>query len=236
MDDIDILVRREDIVRAVTVLERAGWRGEGGVQSDDIVRRSRVLHAWQFYRAEDESADLHWNPVVRCFSPELAQCFWDAAETVDLYGKPAAIPCPADLLFHACAHGLQWSWTPQIRWIPDALTVMASQVEWNRVALLAGKAEMNVRLHRALSYLNKAFDARVPAELLNELKIAGDQRRESREYELLQRQCPLGFSDRVRWHVSNFRRIREFDAEWRERFAGVSFLEYLALFPKFSPS
>jgi hypothetical protein len=237
MDDVDILVHRADLLRAASVLERAGWRAEGRTGTADIVRRSRVLHAWQFSRGEDESADLHWHPVLRCFSPEVGELFWTNAQTVQLFGKPVGVPCAADLLFHACAHGLQWSWTPQIRWIPDALTVMASPaspVDWQRVALLAEKAEMNVRLHRALDYLRKTFDAPVPEALLGRLATAGDQPRESREYELLQRPCPLGVLDRARWHIGNFRRIRKFDLEWRDGLAGVSFLQYLALFPKFS--
>ena len=234
MDDVDLLVHRADLLRAASVLEGGGWRAQGPTQTADIVRRSRVLHAWQFSRGEDESADLHWHPVLRCFSPEVGELFWTNAETVQLFGKPVGIPCAADLLFHACAHGLQWSWTPQIRWIPDALTVMASPIDWHRVALLAEKAEMNVRLHRALEYLRKTFDAPVPEALLGRLETAGDQRRESREYELLQRPCPLGVVDRAHWHISNFRRIRKFDLEWRDGLAGLSFLQYLALFPKFS--
>ncbi|MEQ1949351.1 MAG: nucleotidyltransferase family protein [Bryobacteraceae bacterium] len=232
MDDVDVLVPRESLRPAVEALERAGWQAEGGFNRDDVIRRSRVMHAWQFERGQ-EHADLHWNPVLRCFSPEVAGLFWASTEAATLFGKQILIPSPADLLFHACAHGLQWSWTPQIRWIPDAISISSGPVDWERIAILAEKAEMSVRLHRGLRYLRNVFQAPIPESLLARLENAGGAH-EVREYDLLQRECPLGFADRVHWHVSNFRRIRRFDSNWRHRFGPVSFAEYLLLFPKLS--
>lgn len=234
MEDVDLLVPRVQIEDAVAVLLKAGWRSEADRPVADIVRMSRIHHAWHFFRGEDERCDLHWRPVLRCFSPRVEELFWRDAESVSVFGKPARIPCPTDLVFHACAHGLQWSWTPQIRWIPDVLTVLASPIDWGRIEELSAEADMNYRLLRALLYLHDRFATAVPPEILKKLATAGNQERERREYELLQKPCPLGLGDRINWHVTNFRRIRRFDSEWRETFGAIPFIRYLILFSRFA--
>jgi hypothetical protein len=195
------------------------------------MRKTRVRHAWQFSRGEDESCDLHWHPVLRCYSPAVAELFWEGARSAELLQRPVSVPCATDLLFHVCAHGLQWSWTPQIRWIPDALTVLRSsaEIDWERLLNLAALAEMNVRLHHALGYLRERFEAPVPVTVLGRLQSAGGHW-ERREYLLLQKECPLGLAGRARWHLTNFHRIRPFDADWSGGFWGTAFAEYVFVF------
>ena len=232
MEDVDLLVHPDDVEGAAQTLQRAGWIPEEGAGLDEIVRAKRVRHAWQFNSAGGESCDLHWHPVLRCYSPAVAALFWQGARGARLLQREVNVPCPTDQLFHACAHGLQWSWTPQIRWVPDALAVLRSspELDWDRLLNLAAHAEMNVRLHHALGYLRETFEAPVPLTVLDQLQSAGDVRREEREYLLLQKECPLGLTDRALWHVTNFRRIRRFDREWAGRFWGPAFAEYISAF------
>jgi hypothetical protein len=231
MEDVDLLVRPRDVEPAVETLLRAGWLPEEGAGIAAILRGKRVHHAWQFNRGADESCDLHWHPVLRCYAPAVGELFWQGVRRADLLHQPVGVPCATDLLFHVCAHGLQWSWTPQIRWIPDALTILQSapQIDWERLANLAAHAEMNVRLHQGLSYLRERFQAPVPLTALPRLAASGSSW-ERREYLLLQKECPLGLADRARWHITNFHRIRRFDAGWCGSFWGTGFAEYVAVF------
>jgi len=235
MEDVDLLVHPDDVEAAARTLQHAGWIPEEGAGITEIMRGKRVRHAWQFNSANGESCDLHWHPVLRCYSPAVAALFWQGARGASLLQQEVNVPCPTDQLFHVCAHGLQWSWTPQIRWVPDALAVLRSSIEvdaldWDRLVTLAAHAEMNVRLHHALSYLRDTFEAPVPLAVLERLHAARNIRREDREYLLLQKECPLGFRDRALWHVTNFRRIRRFDPEWASRFWGPAFAEYISTF------
>jgi hypothetical protein len=232
MEDVDLLVKPEAIARAVGVLFAAGWKAEDGATAADILRFSRVRHACQFTRGEEESCDLHWHPVVRCYSPLVRQWYWEGAVEARLMGHPVRVPAATDQLFHVCAHGLQWSWTPQIRWVPDSLVILRKpeQVDWPRLGRLAAEGRMNVRLHRALCYLRQRFAVPVPATLLEELEKAPTWRWEEREHELLQKRCPLGMADRVRWHTTQFRRIRRFDEQWRNCNWPGGFVNYLGAF------
>ncbi len=171
---------------------------------------------------------------MRCFAPRVGEAFWNGAEPVEIGEFRALVPCAADQLLHACSHGLQWSWTPQTRWVSDAMTILTSHaaVDWVRFCELAKAAGMCVRLHAALVYLSDHMQAPIPAQVMGELLSASSTSGawERREYRLLQKPCPLGEIDSVWWHVTNFRRIRRYDDAWRKKPAVIAFPEYLRAF------
>lgn len=229
MRDFDLLIPEEDLHRAVLHLEKAGYVAEGKRSPDAVLRSVRIGHGWQFFLGDEQSCDLHWRPVVRCFSPEVTRLFWQSAENVPLRGGTAAVPCATDQLFHVCAHGLQWDWLPQIRWIADAVTVMREPIDWDRICRLAAEARMRVRLARALRYLQGRFAAPVPHGIPERLERSTTNW-ERREYRLLLKPCPLGALDSFEWHVHHFRRIRRFDAGWSKVPFWIGLPQYVETF------
>jgi hypothetical protein len=231
--DVDFLVPPGQVHSAAAALAQAGWTAEGRLTAAQIQDQMRVRHAWQFYRTGDGGelllCDLHWHPVVRCYAPRVAAMFLEGAETAAWESQALRIPCATDLLFHTTAHGLQWSWTSPLRWIPDAWFVLrAGPVDWDRFRTLAVEGEMTFRVHRALEYLKTHFDAAVPEPVLETL--APSPPWQSREQALLEQPSPLGLADAARWHLYNFRRLRRFDPEWQGSTAMAGFASYLKLF------
>jgi hypothetical protein len=137
--------------------------------------------------------------------------FCDAAETSPLAYGTVAVLSSTDQLFHVCAHGLQWDWSPPIRWIADALTVMREPIDWDRIGRLAAESSMRIRLASALRYPQFRFGAPVPRDILERLEHAAP-RWERREQRSLLKPCPLGALDSAAWHAYNFHRLRPFDA------------------------
>ncbi len=229
MRDIDLLVHERDLDAAIAYLIRAGYVAEQGFENSAILKQVRVGHAWQFSLGTEQSCDLHWRPVVRCYSPEVAKLFWEGARDVKPGNVTALVLSPTDQLFHVCAHGLQWDWVPQIRWIADAVTVLREPIDWDRITRLATVSCMRVRLAHALSYLARSFGAPIPASLPGRLERSAPGW-ERREYRLLLKPCPLGVFDSVAWHAYHFRRIRPFDAGWSRVPVWVGFPQYLQTF------
>lgn len=229
MRDFDLLVAPEAVEAAARQLAAAGYASDDGWTIDAILRHARVGHAWQFSLGREQSCDLHWRPVVRCYSPEVARLFWEgAAEMASEYGPITALS-PTDQLFHVCAHGLQWDWVPQVRWIADAVTVMREPVDWARIGRLADEAPMRMRLARALDCLGRRFGAPVPPGFPAHLESSAPPW-ERCEYGLMLKPCPLGPADSVRWHLHHFRRIRAFDPEWSGEPFWLGFPQYIAAF------
>ena len=229
MRDVDLLVHERDLEAAIIHLTRAGYEAERHFQTSVILQHLRVGHAWQFSLGTGQSCDLHWRPIVRCYSPEVARLFWEDAKTVSLGEATAWVLSPTDQLFHVCAHGLQWDWIPQIRWIADAMTVLREPIDWDRITRLATESCMRVRLAEALSYLARSFSAPVPASLPGHLERSAPHW-ERHEYRLLLKPCPLGLFDSIAWHAYHFRRIRSFDRAWSSAPAWLGFPQYLKAF------
>ncbi len=248
MGDIDFLVRVPDAVGAFEALRRAEWIPEDGLPSGDLPDQMRVRHAWQFNRGPEEICDLHWHPVVRCYSPRVAEKFWSHRRRARIGEHSLQIAGASEQFFHACAHGLQWSWTPQTRWVPDAMTILngggaesgngesraaaedRGAVDWNAVTELAMDAQMTIRLLDAMEYLSARLEAPVPRGAIEALRNHKAPNWERREHELLQKPAPLGAADRVRWHLANFRRLRPFDREWGRKPFGLGLAGYLRAF------
>lgn len=228
MRDFDILVSEQDLEAAIARLQELGYSADGDFPARAILRQTRVGHAWQF-SANGQSCDLHWRPVVRCYSPDVTRMFRDSAETAPLGDTTVAVLSPTDQLFHVCAHGLQWDWNPPIRWIADALTVLREPIDWERMFRLATASCMRTRLASALDYLRIRFEAPVPPAITERLEQAAPGW-EAREHGLLQKPCPLGTFDSVSWHVYHFRRLRPFDPDWRSAPLWVAFPQYLETF------
>jgi hypothetical protein len=232
MCDFDLLVHEQDLGPAIELLQRFQWQAEDDRPIGDVLRQRRVGHAWQFSLPDQQGCDLHWRPVLRCYSPTVSSFFWDTSETAPVYGQTARIPSTTALLFHVCVHGMQWSWSRHSRWVADALTLLNSgrPIDWPALNLLARNANMTVRLRAALAYLSGRFHAPVPQPILDELAAITATEWEHREAIILLKECPLGFRDSLSWHISHFRRIWPFDAYWRKAPFWISFVSYLRTF------
>ena len=228
MGDVDLLIHGDHIKPALEALTRDGWQAEGAATIPEILREARVRHAWQFNRGSEE-CDLHWRPMARGYSPEIARSFWEKAETVPWRGSSLEVPSPTEQLFHVCVHGMQWTWNAELWWAADALTILRipGEIDWERLRRLAAAAGMTQMLVRALRHLEDRFGASIPPSSLAGTVI---RRGEEREFALLQKPCPLGLKDSIAWHVTNFQRLRKFDAEWSRRSAWIGFAGYLKAF------
>lgn len=227
MGDFDLLIHPHDIEAAVRLLLQNGWRAEEGCSTEAILRQSRVRHAWQVLHGETQNCDLHWRPLARCNSPQVAEAFWRASETVGLDGHAVKVPCPTDQLFHVCVHAMHWEWTPNLYWVADALTVLGdAEIDWGRAAGLAAGSNMGTPFTQALATLASEFHYAVPERALA-VEVAAWERR---EYALMQKPCPLGLFDSASWHIHHFRRLRPFDPRWSEVPVWIGFPQYVAAF------
>ena len=227
MGDFDLLIHRGDLDRAAGLLLRNGWRAEEGRSLEAIQRHSRVGHACQFSRSGGQNCDLHWHPLIRCYSPQVAEMFWRAAETVDLAGHAVKVPCQTDQLLHVCVHGLHWERPPNLYWMADAITVLrGGELDWDRAAALATRSNMRALFAHALLVLAARFRIAVPGKIFDLDAPAW----ELREYALMQKPCPLNLSDRLAWHRYHFRRLRPFDRQWSEAPFWLGFPQYLSTF------
>jgi hypothetical protein len=154
--DLDILVRKDDVLPASRILMAEGYRAH---LSLTLAQEAAFLDQhceYAFGRERDgSSVELHWEIVPPEFGlPVSGWRLWDDLRPISLLGRPAFSPAAEDLLVILCAHGSKHLWN-RLGWICDVAELIRSHpgLDWPRALDRARAlgAERMVRLGLALA-------------------------------------------------------------------------------------
>jgi hypothetical protein len=183
MSDVDILVRPEQVRRAIQALEHRRWyRRRGPPFTDGFFT---VHYAWPFRHPGGAEVDLHWYLLDQSCFPDADADLWQAAVGAQIDGRPIRALSPADHLLHTCVHGAEWDRVPTVRWVADALAILRGvpgQLDWDRLVAQARKHGVVLPVHATLAYLREHFEAPIPAAVLGDLATAPTTLRQRAEF------------------------------------------------------
>ena len=168
MADIDVLVRRNQVLQAYRFLVNAGWSSPIPLTDMDL----DFGHAIQLDNKSGLEFDLHWRPFNGC-SDVCESDFWDDALEVVMANVPSLAPNPTIMLFHVVIHGVPWNPIPPIRWIADAVILTKGSdkaIDWHRLINLAEKHHVGLRLKVGLKYLYDEFRFPIPEQVMQKVK------------------------------------------------------------------
>lgn len=171
VNEPDLLIRPQDAARVVSALRSAGFQPASGsaaaIQApwlDSLARRQagiRLRHhdgdelslSWTLYGADTALEPLFQRSVEGAVAGALVRTL-----------------CPTDALIHACVEGVRRGDVRPLWWIPDALLLLTTHIiDWPLLLGSAARNGLGPPLSAALGYLETAFDAAVPAEVLEGL-------------------------------------------------------------------
>jgi hypothetical protein len=166
MEDVDVMVRTHQVSAAADALREAGWNPA----SSDFDRLIPVRHGETFHGSGGGLFDLHWHALRW---PAREDDFWEAAVPLEIGGANALGLAPADQLLHVCVHAATPHPWPQVRWIADAMTILAStngQLDWDRVVDRTRQRDVSISMAISLDFLAETFPGSVPGEVLREIR------------------------------------------------------------------
>ena len=116
--DLDLIVRRADMGRAIEVLTQSGYVASRDLTGEQQAVLLRTQHNLQFTRGR-VIVELHWQVSSELFASTVtAEELWKNLSTVDLNGRPIKTLATEDLLFALCVHGSRHLWQ-RLAWICD---------------------------------------------------------------------------------------------------------------------
>ncbi|VVB69310.1 putative nucleotidyltransferase [uncultured archaeon] len=133
--DLDVLVRREDILRAKEILISEGYSPENILTEAQERVFLRSGHHYHFYNQKSVHLEVHWqvSPSIYCFPLTTKDIFSRAARKV-IFGKELLTVSPEDLLLVLCEHGARHYWR-RLAWIGDLDRLVESKrIDWRAVA------------------------------------------------------------------------------------------------------
>lgn len=167
MDDLDLLVRPEDIDTACAALEGlGGLRGKSQVREEFFPTFHYEIE-YTLGRIYPVKVDLHVRPFrpLRYSQTVPADAFWADAEVIAVGAASMLHPAPDDMLIHLATHCAihgngRESWlTDMARWIER----YGDEIDWGRFVEKASSWRLVYAIHFALEAVERKLGVAIPA-------------------------------------------------------------------------
>jgi hypothetical protein len=172
--DIDLVIRRLDLLKAVALLLGRGFRIAPESCAPDNPRKVSRSHEVTL-AAPDKSyfVDLHWRLASEqegAFCPDIEQ-MRDRVETVQLPHGNVLSFCREDLFVALCCHGTKHRWAC-LKWLLDVAEILQSPtgLDWDRVEYITferplARASISLAILLAHDLLHALMPATLPTAL-----------------------------------------------------------------------
>ena len=173
MSDIDLLLRKQDIPKALRVCETLGYHPTTYFSIDDD--NLDIKHVPPLKTKDGPYLELHWTILEENapFSIEV-EGLWTRAVPVTIAGVPAFAFSPEDLILHLCMHlSYQHEFNIGLRGLYDIAAVLhhfENQVDWHELITIAQAWGVTRVLWVSLELVSDFFSVPVPLDILNQLQ------------------------------------------------------------------
>jgi hypothetical protein len=173
MGDIDILVRKSDLLKAEKTLLNLGY---SSTRQDDIETVcSEHHHLPPLVQQELHPIEIHWNISHSTFSFAIdIEKLWHRSRPASIAGADTLTLSPEDLLLHLCLHtSVQHVYLNGLRALCDIQETIRhyqDELDWDTVQNRAREWGAGNAVYLTLDLAKSLLGADVPDELLNKLK------------------------------------------------------------------
>jgi hypothetical protein len=169
--DIDLLLRREDIAPAESVLKALGYEAEFSIPATHRERWVNHQCELTFRRGETSRLELHWDISHPHFALETGvEDFWSRLASVKIGDASLPNLGDSDLLFTLIVHGTRHAWS-RVIWLVDIAELLRTQprIDWNAFVRNANERGAARLLATALILGRNVFDVSIGDRALQAL-------------------------------------------------------------------
>jgi len=177
--DLDIMVRKGDVLRARELLLAEGYDAAKSLTLDQQQLLLRTQHNLQFTRHHRQLiVELHWEVASHLFASSVkADELWRDLTTVELNDIVLKTLSADDLLFSLCVHGSRHLWE-RLSWICDVAELIACQkLNWGVLVERAAKTDSERMFFLGLYLAENLLGATLPPDVKR--RYESDERLES---------------------------------------------------------
>lgn len=167
--DLDLLVAREDVLRAKEYLMQEGYEPVQDMTPGEEAAFIAAQHGYEFVHPESGFVvEVHWAFFFEIYAFDLTPDeIWDRHHITTLSGTSVRTLAPEDLFIYLCTHGTKHRWM-RLKWIADVAAFIQSQpdLEWE-VVMRRARRTGTARMVRLGGYLaHQLLEAPVPPNVL----------------------------------------------------------------------
>jgi len=165
--DLDVIVRKSDVLQAREILLNQGYKPSKSLSLDQQEMLLRTQHNMQFSRDNHRLIiELHWEVAPHLFASTVnGERLWRDLITVDLNGTAVKTFSAEDLLFSLCVHGSRHLWE-RLGWICDIAALIARRpLNWTTLLERARIADTERMFLLGVYLAQRLLDAPIPPEV-----------------------------------------------------------------------
>lgn len=211
-NDLDVLVREDDVLRAGELLASLGYRPQYRMSIAQTAAFLRYGRQYVFAREDGSVVELHWAATPRFLPLSLSQeHLYQHAVQVTLGGITVPTLSHEDLLLTLCVHGSGHVWE-RLAWLCDVAELIGASpdLDWERLVSNAGSLNSTRMLLLGLSLAADLLGADVPERVLRQARVStpvGPLAAEVRERLFREEKPPQRLLDGTAFHHFHFRAL-----------------------------
>ena len=167
--DLDVLVRRDDVLRAKAVLQQQGYEAAKDMNPADEAAYIDTQLGYEFVHPGRRTVvEVHWSFFYEIYAFDLdPEDVRARHRTAEVAGAEVRTLAPEDLLLYLCTHGTKHRWM-QLKWIADVAEHVraAPDLDWARVDAQAEALGVRRMLRLGCWLAHTLLDADIPDRLL----------------------------------------------------------------------
>jgi hypothetical protein len=167
--DLDLLVRRADVLKARETLLREGYCLKSAVaaHTESAMLRSQNRQISFAHPQRGTMVEVHWGVLHKMFAFQLeGEQLFDAARVECRDGITFLSLSPEHLLLYLCAHGTKHCWS-SLRWLCDLACYVQNvrELDWELCTRLAGSTNCDLVLKHSLLLAQQVLEIALPTEM-----------------------------------------------------------------------
>lgn len=169
-NDIDILVRKNDLQKAKNTIKAAGYT----LDNIGSPEANSEKFGYNLHYIKDIILEIHWDITRRTGNEKYAKIeineLWKNAISAKIANVETKIMAPEDFLMHSCIH-MAGHYYSRLIWFCDISEVIRKYyVNWDSLVKNAKKSQVTAYMFYGLYFTDQLLDCGVPAFVLDELK------------------------------------------------------------------
>jgi hypothetical protein len=173
IDDIDMLIRAEDLEAALEILERAGWQTPPEPKRTHYIRSSHHLPLKSPGPVKVE-LEIHWNLAQEDRYSVSSAALFSRTQQLDIAGRSLLRLEDHDLVAHLLIHHLSHYFDRRLKWMVDLQHITAQDgFRWEEVVDRIREWGAVTAAGISLVHMKKLIPELIPDEILELLPVAG---------------------------------------------------------------
>ncbi len=187
MTDMDIVIRTDQALQAVSLIEKLGWQTDSGQDRSYNQSDLRFSYQGKFEKEPKLVVELHWETASQFYRGHPSDTSWSNATSIQVAGYPCYVLNPADHLLLVLAHGGSEDSVSSIRWVTDAVAILnAQEIDWDYFVLQAKQHRLAFAVRGMLAYLRSHYSTKIHISTLNALEAVQATSFERRVWKTMQ--------------------------------------------------